>query len=62
MGNRDRLPNQPARRAIEHVFAEYFANWQIRLPEGAVQLEEAGIIRQAGWTIRYVFEHDAGGP
>lgn len=47
---------------IEHVFAEYFANWDIHLPDGAVQLEDAGIIQQAAWTIRYVFEHDAGGP
>jgi ribonuclease HII len=47
--------------AIEARFAEYFANWTIHLPEGAVQLEEPGLIQQDGWVIRYVFGNDAGG-
>ena len=46
---------------MEGRFAGYFANWGIRLPEGAVQLEEPGVIQQDGWTIRYVFGNDAGG-
>ena len=47
--------------AIEERFAEYFANWDIRLPEDATQLEEPGLIQEGGWTIRYVFDDDAGG-
>lgn len=47
--------------AIEGRFAGYFENWGIRLPEGAVQLEEPGVIQQDGWTIRYVFASDAEG-
>lgn len=46
---------------MEGRFAGYFANWSIRLPEGAVQLEEPGVIQQDGWTIRYVFDNDAEG-
>ena len=48
--------------AIEERVAEHFVHWEIRLPEGAVQLEEPGIIHQAGWTVRYVFGSDAEGP
>ena len=48
--------------AIEERFAEYFAHWGTRLPEGAVQREAPGIIQHAGWTIRYVFGTDAEGP
>lgn len=47
--------------AFEERFAGYFANWGIRLPESAVELEEPGLIQQDGWTIRYVFGNDAGG-
>jgi len=46
---------------IEERFAEYFANWEIRLPAGAVQLEDPGRIDHAGWTIRYIFGSDAEG-
>lgn len=46
---------------IDGRFAEYFANSGIRLPAGAVELEELGIIQEDGWTIRYVFGNDAGG-
>lgn len=49
-------------RALEARFAEYFANWDIRLPEGAVQRGEAGVIQRDGWTIRYVVDHDAEEP
>jgi hypothetical protein len=48
--------------AIEERIAEYFANWDIRLPEGAVELEDPGVIRQSGWAISYVFGNDARGP
>ena len=47
---------------MEERFAEYFANWNIRLPVGAVQLREPGAVQQDGWTIRYVFGNDAVGP
>jgi len=47
--------------SIEARFADYFANWGIRLPEGAVDQQEAGILRKAGWTIRYIFGSDARG-
>jgi ribonuclease HII len=46
---------------VAERFAEYFANWGIRLPEGGVKLKEPGVIHQAGWTIRYVFGSDAAG-
>ena len=48
--------------AIEQRFAEYFANWDLRLPEGTVEREEPGVIQGGGWTIRYVFGTDAEGP
>ena len=46
---------------IEERFAGYFENWGIRLPEGAVQLGEPGLIQHGGWTIRYVLGDDEGG-
>ena len=47
--------------AVERRFAQYFANWDIRLPTGAVEFEEPGWVRQCGWSIRYVFGNDADG-
>ena len=44
--------------AIEERFAELFATWDVRLPDGAVERGEPGIIQQAGWTIRWVFGSD----
>ena len=46
---------------IEERFADYFAHWDIQLPVGAVQLEDAGSVHKAGWVIRYAFGRDDGG-
>jgi hypothetical protein len=46
---------------VEERFARYFADRDIRLPDDAVQLEAPGLIRQGGWTIRYVFGSDTEG-
>lgn len=47
---------------IAGAFAETFAHWGIVLPEGAVERGEPGMIRDAGWTIRYMFDTDDDGP
>lgn len=41
--------------SIEAVFAEYFGNWDIRLPPDAISLKQPGKIMKSGWIIRYVF-------
>ena len=46
---------------IAQTFAESFATWDIALPEGAVERGEPGLIRKAGWTIRYIFGADEEG-
>ena len=48
--------------SIEARFADYFANWNISLPEGAVDSQKPGVLREAGWTIRFIFGTDARGP
>lgn len=45
---------------VDERFAEYFANWGIRLPAGAIQRKEPGAILQDGWTIHYVFGSESG--
>lgn len=37
------------------AFAKYFSHWHIVLPAQDVENRAAGVIRQAGWTIRYHF-------
>lgn len=45
-----------SRSAISRVFAAYFANWDIELPPGAETAMGPGLIRKAGWSIRYRFD------
>lgn len=40
---------------IKEQFAQYFSNWNIRLPDDDVQARRSGTIGQAGWSIRYLF-------
>lgn len=49
-----------SRSAISRLFAEYFANWDIHLPPGAEAAMGRGLIRKAGWNIRYRFDTDGG--
>jgi hypothetical protein len=44
------------------AFADYFANWSIKLPAGAEAAGARGLIHKAGWTIRYRFDTDASNP
>ncbi|MCY3801057.1 MAG: hypothetical protein OXG46_05730 [Chloroflexi bacterium] len=43
---------------IEATFAEYFSNWDIRLPTDATADRQPGKIWKSGWSIRYVFGED----
>ena len=43
---------------IEKTFTQTFKNWNIELPPDAVSEKQAGTIRKAGWSIRYVFVED----
>jgi hypothetical protein len=46
---------------LEHVkraFEEYFSHWSIELPEETMATRSRGEIRQAGWTIRFLFDRD----
>lgn len=52
--------NEPA-GAISQTFAQYFANWHIRLPPGAEDLGGRGSIAKAGWTINYLVDRDENG-
>lgn len=45
---------KPEPSAIRERFAEYFATWDIKLPRGAVASGKRGLVRKAGWTIRYI--------
>jgi hypothetical protein len=40
---------------IQAAFAKQFANWEICLPEGSILSRERGEIREAGWSIQYLF-------
>jgi hypothetical protein len=42
--------------AISEVFADYFSNWNISLPPGAVAAMGRGSIYKAGWNIHYRFD------
>lgn len=42
-------------------FADHFKNWDIHLPEDAVQAHERGKINKAGWSIWYLFGSDEQG-
>ncbi|MGH2817693.1 MAG: hypothetical protein ACRDJS_04445 [Actinomycetota bacterium] len=46
--------------AISEKFAEYFRNWDIRLPLGAEDARSRGEIHKAGWFIRYRFDFEGG--
>lgn len=46
---------------IEEHFADYFRNWDIHLPEGWVFSLESGVIRKAGWLIRFLVGEDSRG-
>ena len=46
---------------IAATFAESFSAWGIALPEGALERGEPGLIRHAGWTIRYILGADDNG-
>ena len=43
---------------IERIFAEWLANWNIRLPPDATTLKQPGRINKAGWFISWVFGED----
>lgn len=47
---------------IAETFAESFSTWGIELPEGAVERGQPGLVRQAGWTIRFIVGADEEGP
>jgi hypothetical protein len=46
--------------AISEKFADYFRNWDIRLPLGAEPASSRGEIHKAGWLIRYRFDFEGG--
>lgn len=46
---------------IEEVFNKTFVNWDIRLPQDAVESRQAGKIVQAGWIIEWLFGFDGSG-
>lgn len=46
---------------IAATFAESFSTWGIVLPEGAFERAEPGLIRRAGWSIRFIFGADEDG-
>ena len=43
---------------IEGVFADYFSNWDIRLPTESIQERQPGEIQSHGWNIQYKFGTD----
>ena len=46
---------------IAAAFARGYRTWAITLPPDDVAARRRGVIRQAGWTIQYVWGHDADG-
>ncbi len=40
---------------LRAAFTAHFATWELRLPDEALPTRRGGVIRQAGWTIYYVF-------
>ena len=46
---------------IEEAFTKSFANWDIRLPESAIDARARGRIVEKGWTIWYVWGSDGDG-
>ena len=54
-------PGPAGAALIAAAFAESFSTWSIVLPEGALERGEPGIIRHAGWTIRFIFGADEEG-
>ena len=40
---------------IDKIFAEYFRNWDRRLPQEATQSHQPGEIKTHGWFIQYQF-------
>ena len=51
--------NGGALEKIARLFAEYFANWSIELPEEAIATRNRGKIRKAGWIVQYLFGREA---
>ena len=43
---------------INKAFADYFSNWDIRLPAEAIQDQQPGEIHSHGWTIQYQLDTD----
>jgi len=46
--------------AIKAAFDTYFAHWGITLPERALETRASGVLRAAGWHIRYRFGQEGG--
>jgi hypothetical protein len=47
---------------IQARFAEAFSAWGLALPDRAVERGEPGLVRGAGWTIRFIVGADGEGP
>ncbi|MEA4908732.1 MAG: hypothetical protein GYA17_13430 [Chloroflexi bacterium] len=47
--------------SIYQVFAAYFDQWGIQLPEGALQRSQPGRLTAGGWTVRYLPGEDERG-
>ena len=56
-GNKS-IPRGDATNKIGKVFADYFSNWDIRLPAEALQDQQPGEIKSNGWIIQYKFGSD----
>jgi len=47
-------------KAIKRKFEQYFKNWDIKLPDESIAGRSPGLIRQAGWSIKYIFGKEDG--